>query len=574
LRSRPRCSARNAHAIIATVLPDGRFHVPRTSGRNAFLQLLVDEGVTHLFGNPGTTELPIMEVVPDFARLKFVLGLQESIVLGMADGYCRASHRLAAANVHVMPGLGNAMGALYNAKFAGSPVILTAGQQEQGHGLLEPLLYEPLVPVAQPLVKWAIEVTRAADLPRILHRAAKIALTPPTGPVFLSLPGDVLDDTLELDIGRPVRVVHSTRPDDATLSRLAAMLRAAKNPAILAGHELARHDAFAAAAELAERLGAPVFGDSIPYAAPFPSEHPAYMGALSRSQQQVRALLEPYDLLICLGADLLRMSVYSPVEPLPDGLAVIHVSERAHELGKNYRTDLALHASVSETLKALLPLLHDLPRPHPRLAGLRQRNWSAQRDAARVQALRAAETAPIDPSYLTLRFAEALPDDAVVVDEGLVSSASLPRFLTLRDPRSFYGLASGGLGFALPGAVGIGLALPDRPVAAIVGDGSAMYGIQALWTAAHEKLPITYVIANNRGYRIIKERLVAMRKTNRFTGMDIREPDIDFVALGTSFGLKSTRITDPHDLAPALRAAFASGVPNLIDVRVADGFGG
>jgi benzoylformate decarboxylase len=549
-------------------------HVPRTNGRSAFVQLLVDEGVTHLFGNPGTTELPIMEVVPDFARLKFVLGLQESVVLGMADGFCRASHRLAAANVHVMPGLGNAMGALYNAKFSGSPVILTAGQQEQGHGLLEPLLYEPLVPVAQPLVKWAVEVTRAADLPRILHRAAKIALTPPTGPVFLSLPGDVLDETLELDIGRPVRIVHSTRPNDDTLSRLAAALLGAKRPVILAGHELARHDAFAEAAELAERLGAPVFGDSIPYAAPFPSEHPAYMGALSRQQQQVRALLEPYDLLVCLGADLLRMSVYSAVEPLPDGLPVIHVSERAHELGKNYRTDHAVHANVKETLKALLPLLRDLPREHSRLAELKRVNWSAQREQARAQALRAAQTAPIDPQVLALRFTDALPDDAVVVDEGLVSTASLPKLLALRDARSYYGLASGGLGFALPGAVGIGLALPHRPVAAIVGDGSAMYGIQALWTAAHEKLPITYVIANNRGYRIIKERLVAMRKTDRFTGMDIREPDIDFVALGTSFGLTSTRVTDPNDIAPVLRAAFASGGPNLVDVRVADGFGG
>src|SRR2546421_8454352 len=149
-----------------------------TTGRRAFLELLVDEGVTHLFGNPGTTELAIMEVVPDFRELKFVLGLQESVVMAMADGFCRASGRLAAANVHVMPGLGNAMGALYNARFSGSPVILTAGQQEQGHGLLEPMLYEPLVPVAQPLVKWAVEVTRAADLPRIIHRAAKIALTP------------------------------------------------------------------------------------------------------------------------------------------------------------------------------------------------------------------------------------------------------------------------------------------------------------------------------------------------------------------------------------------------------------
>src|SRR5438477_2913472 len=191
-----------------------------TTGRHAFIELLLDEGVTHLFGNPGTTELAIMEVVPQFPQLKFVLGLQEAAVVAMADGYCRASGRLAAANVHVMPGLGNAMGALYNAKFSGSPVILTAGQQEQGHGLLEPMLYEPLVAVAQPLVKWAVEVTRAADLPRIIHRAAKLALTPPTGPVFLSLPGDVLDETAELDMGRPVRVLSSTRPNDEVLNEI------------------------------------------------------------------------------------------------------------------------------------------------------------------------------------------------------------------------------------------------------------------------------------------------------------------------------------------------------------------
>src|SRR5437868_2782066 len=262
-----------------------------TTGRHAFIQLLADEGVTHLFGNPGTTELAIMEAVPQYPQLKFVLGLQEAAVVAMADGYCRASGRLAAANVHVMPGLGNAMGALYNAKFSGSPIILTAGQQEQGHGLLEPMLYEPLVPVAQPLVKWAVEVTRAADLPRIIHRAAKIALTPPTGPVFLSLPGDVLDESLELDMGRQVRVDASMRPSHEVLSKITEMLLAARRPAILAGHELAMHDAFAEATELAELLGAAVFQSSIPYSAQFPTEHPAFLGALTRQQKQVRATL-------------------------------------------------------------------------------------------------------------------------------------------------------------------------------------------------------------------------------------------------------------------------------------------
>jgi benzoylformate decarboxylase len=549
----------------------------RITGRRAFLQLLVDEGVTHLFGNPGTTELPIMELVPDFPQLKFVLGLQEAAVMAMADGFCRASGRLAAANVHVMPGLGNAMGALYNAKFSGSPVILTAGQQEQGHGLLEPLLYEPLVPVVQPLVKWAVDVTRAADLPRILHRAAKTALTPPTGPVFLSLPGDVLDETVDVDMGSPVRVEGSARPSDETLAKLVEMLLAARRPVIIAGQELAQRNAFAEAAELAELLGAAVYQSSVPYSAQFPTAHPAFMGALTRQQKQVRAALESHDLLLCLGADLLRMSVYSPLEPLPENLPVIHISERAHELGKNYRTDLAIQASVKETLLSLLPLLRqkaDRASAAGRLSELKPGNWSAQRNKARIDALLAAETSPIDPAYLMLRFTESLPRDAVVVDEGLVSTYSLPKFLPLAGPRDYYGLASGGLGFAVPGAVGISMALPGRPIAVMVGDGSAMYGIQGLWTAAHERLPITYIIANNRGYRIIKERLVAFRKTDRFTGMDLRDPDIDFVSLACSFGLAARRVTDPQAIAPALREAFASGAPNVVDVRVADGFGG
>jgi benzoylformate decarboxylase len=550
------------------------------TGRSAFLQLLVDEGVTHLFGNPGTTELPIMEVVPQFPQLKFVLGLQEAVVVAMADGYARASGRLTAANVHVAPGLGNAMGALYNAKFSGSPIILTAGQQEQGHGLREPLLYAPLVPVAQPFVKWAVEVTRVEDLPLVVRRAAKLALTPPTGPVFISLPGDILEQQAELDMGRPTRVDARMRPADEALERIAGALLAARNPVIVAGQELAAHDAFAEAAELAELLGAAVYQQSVPYAAQFPTAHPAYLGALTRNQKLVRATLEPYDLMACLGADLLRMSVYSPIDPLPPQMTVVHVSERDWELGKNNATEFALQANVKETLRALLPLLRArrgaeaAARAAQRLAALAPVNWSAQRDKARVAALEAAEERPIDPRFLMLRIAESLPADAVVVEEALTSANALPQFLELRDRHSFYGLASGGLGFGLAGAIGVSLALPERPLAAIIGDGSAMYGIQALWTAAHLGLPITYVIANNRSYRILKERLISMRGTDRFVGMDLRDPEIDYAGLAQSMGVTARRIVDPQDFAPALRAAMASGAPRLLEVMVADGFGG
>ncbi len=551
----------------------------KLTGRNAFLRLLVEEGVTHLFGNPGTTELPIMEAVPDFPQLRYVLGLHESVVVAMADGYARASGRLAAANVHVAPGLGNAMGALYNAQFSGSPIILTAGQQEQGHGLTEPLLYAPLVPVATPFVKWAVEATRVEDLPRILRRAAKVALTPPTGPVFISLPGDVLEQQAEIDMGAPTRIDARTRPSDEALAALARRLLAAKNPVIIAGQELSTHDAFAEATALAELIGAGVYQQTVPYAAQYPTAHRAYLGALTRVQKSIRAALEPFDLLLCLGADLLRTSVYSPLEPLPAGLPVVHVSERDWEMGKNFPTELAVRANVKETLRALLPLLRQMrgaegaAAAERRLAALAPRNWSAQRDKARVAALEVAEEKPVDPRFLMLRFAEALPKDAVVVEEALTSSLTLPAVLEQRDAKSFYGLASGGLGFALPGAIGVSLALPGRPVAAMIGDGSALYGIQALWTAAHLKLPITYVIANNRGYRILKERLISMRKTDRFVGMDIREPAIDYTALAGSMGVPGRRIVDPADIAPALREGLASGGPRLIEVMVADGFG-
>ncbi len=224
------------------------------SGRSAFIELLQSEGVTHLFGNPGTTELPIMHALVDYPGLRYVLGLQEAIVVAMADGYARASGELVACNVHVAPGLGNAMGSLFTAFNSGTPLIVTAGQQEQGHGLTEPLLYAPLVPIATPVVKWATEVTRLEDPPRIVHRAAKVATTPPTGPVFISLPGDILDAFGPIDLGQPTRVDTRVRPSDESLRALAKRLLNAERPVIIAGHEIVSSDASAEVAHFAEVL--------------------------------------------------------------------------------------------------------------------------------------------------------------------------------------------------------------------------------------------------------------------------------------------------------------------------------
>ncbi len=536
-----------------------------TTGRSAFLSVLKDEGVTHLFGNPGTTELPIMHALGEHPDLTYVLAMQESLVVAMADGFARASGRLAACNVHVAPGLGNAIGAIYTANNSRTPMIVTAGQQEQGHGLTEPLLYAPLVPIAAPVVKWATEITRLEDLPRTLRRAAKVAMTHPMGPVFISLPGDVLNAEAAVELGNRTRVDTAVRPSDAALGALADRLKTSKRPAIIAGHEVVTSDAFAEAAQLAEAMGAAVYQQTVPHGAHFPSEHPNYVGPLTRSQREVRDTLAPYDLLLCLGADVLRMSIFSPVDPLPPGLAVVQIGQDDWEMGKNYPAEIAIRADLKQTIRALLPRLGQ-SRGQP--AGIV--NWSAQRSVLAAELESKGSARPIDPDWLMLRLANLLPKDAVVVDEGIVSSRRLLHLMPYRDRLGYFGNVSGGIGWALPAAVGVSLALPDRRVVAVIGDGSSMYSIQALWTAAHKKLPITYVIANNGGYRILKERLKAFHGNDQPIGMDFRDPPVDVSAIARGLGMQAERVVEPAAFDAAFKKSITSSGPMLIEAVVSD----
>ena len=546
----------------------------RLSGRSAFLALLQDEGITHLFGNPGTTELPIMHALAEHPSLTYVMAMQESVVVSMADGFSRASGQLVAANVHVAPGLGNAMGALFGAKFTRTPMILTAGQQEQGHGLREPLLYDSLVRMAEPLVKWAIEVTRLEDLPRIVRRAAKIARTPPMGPVFISLPGDILNAEAELDLGARTDIDSAVRPNDNALMRLAQRILAAKRPVMIVGDELVSSNALAEAAEFAQTIGCPVLQQTIPFGAHFPSEHPCFIGALSRSQPKVRQVLSAYDLLIAFGTDPLRMSVDSPVDPLPDGMPIVQVGLIDWDIGKNYPVEIAIRADVRETFSALTSLLQEAggatlaETAARRIEAIATDNWSARRRAL-VQTIETKSAQlPIDPDWLLLKTVEALPQNAIFVEEALTAAPLVPALLPYRDRYGFHGLASGGIGWGLPGAVGASLANPGRPVVCFTGDGSAMYTIQALWTAAHHRLPVNVVLINNGGYRIIKQRLLSFHGSREFVGMDFTDPSVDFAGLARSLGLEAIQVSDPATLAATLQSAFARPGTKLIEVMV------
>jgi len=546
-----------------------------TTGRSAFLSLLRDEGVSTLFGNPGTTELPIMHALTSQSDIGYVMALQESIVVAMADGFARASGELVACNVHVAPGLGNAIGTLYTAYITGSPLLISAGQQEQGHGLTEPLLYAPLVPIAEPVVKWAVEVTRIEDLPRIIHRAAKVAMTPPTGPVFISLPGDILNMEAALELGAATRVDTASRPSASALDALAHKLLAAKNPVMVAGHEIATSDAFAEAAEFAAALGVPVYQQTVNHGAHFPSEHPNFVGRLSRSQPAVRKTLADYDLMFCVGSDVLKMSVYDEVDPLPESLEVVQLGLRDWEMGKNYPASMAVRADVRETLKDLTPRLRELGGgglardAQARNARIAADNWAVKRESAVAAARDIASNTPMAPRWLMYKLVELLPENAIVVDEGLTTANPLLDYFAFTDPKCFFGNVSGGIGWGIAAAVGVQLAQPERRVVAVIGDGSAMYSIQALWSAAKHKLPVIFVLANNGGYRIIKQRLKAFHGNEEFVGMDFEDPSIDACGLAKAMGVEGIEARTPAEFEQAMTTALAvADRPILIEAFV------
>ena len=366
------------------------------SGKRAFLELLKQEGVEVLFGNPGTTELPLMDAFATENELRYVLGLQEAGVMAMADGYAQATGKLTVANFHVAPGLGNAMGMLYDAQKAASPILVTAGQQDQEFIVTEPILSADLPRLARPFVKWADEVRRVEDLPRMVHRAAKTALAPPTGPVFLSLPGDILKSEGELDLMAPTRVAPRLRGDRAAVEAAADVLAAAKRPVIIAGDAVAQSRAHAELVALAELIGAPVYAEFVPNTASFPTSHPLFRGALVRTAPGTRQVLEQHDVLFSVGGDLFTLSLPSPVDPMPKELRLIHLDIDPWEIGKNYPPEVAIMGDPKATLPEIT-------------AVVRERMSSGARGAARERLQAASEASRVDRENLVGK-ARALAD--------------------------------------------------------------------------------------------------------------------------------------------------------------------
>jgi benzoylformate decarboxylase len=554
------------------------------SGVQALLNMLADMGVRYLFGNPGTTELPLSDALVDDRRIEYVLGLQEVPVVAMADGYAQASRSLGVVNLHISCGLGNAMGMLYNAYRAGTPLLVTAGQQDRRLMFEEPILWSDMVRVAEPWMKWAAEVTRVQDLPTAIRRAAQTALTPPTGPVFLSLPMDVQSELAELDLTPAKPLDHRVRPPLAALRQAAQVLAAARNPAILVGSRTTEADAVAELVAVAEQIGAPVMSESgtTHGRLGFPADHPQYAAGLPIYSPEVRARLADHDVILVSGMDLLRLYVYfEPARAIPEHIKIVHIDQDPWQLGKNYPVEVGLIGDLKVGLAELSELLRttmsaaQVEQAKKRAATLAETHARAR--AAIVEDSKLQRSVrPLTPLTLMSSVARILPADVAVVEEAVTTTGTyLERLAALKNTTGYFGHRGWALGWGLGCAIGVQLAWPKRPVLALLGEGAAMYGIQGLWTAARYRLPVTFVICNNAQYQILKVGAqqigLPAARSGRFVGMDLAEPEIDFVGLARSLGVEASRITDPDELETRLRESLADDRPRLFDVPVQRG---
>jgi benzoylformate decarboxylase len=521
--------------------------------RDAVFELLRGLGMTTVFGNPGSTELPMFVGFP--ADFRYVLGLQEAVVVGMADGFAQASRRAAFVNLHSAVGVGHAMGAIFTAYKNRTPLVITAGQQARSILPFDPFLASArATELPRPYVKWAVEPARAADVPLAIARACYLAMMPPRGPVLVSVPAD--DWAMPAEPVATRRVASALRPDPALLAEIGATLDAARTPAFVVGAAVDRDGAWHQAVQLAERHNARVFIAPMAGTCGFPGDHPLFAGHLSPIRERIVAALEPHDVVLALGAPAFTYHVAGDGPHLPPGTRLCQLIDDP---------DTAAWAPQgSAVLCSLrLGLLDLLARPAPPSRPAPPR-WQRP---ARAEPPPAGERLSV--AYVLQALAEMRDPASIVVEEAPSARPVMHERLPILRSGTFYEMCSGGLGFGMAAAVGVALARPQARTIALVGDGSAMYTIQALWNAAQAKLPITFIILNNGRYAALQDFAPRFGFASgvKPEGSDL--PGLDFLALAAGHGVPAQRIRGAAQLHDALPAALRSEGPVLLDIEVA-----
>jgi benzoylformate decarboxylase len=531
--------------------------------RDATLKLLRDLDLTTIFGNPSHTEMKLFESWPD--DIRFVMGLHEASVVSMADGYAQATGKPSLVMINGGPGLGNAMGSVYTAASAHTPMVILGGQQARKMLLGEPFLKArdaTLLPA--PYIKWSGEPARPQDVPELLAKAYNIAAQPPHGPVFVAVPeDDWVRPAADVDV--PLHTVRSAVvPDQAALAELAGALSAAQRPGIVAGPVVDKQGARRDLVALAEKLGAQVWGSPVWPRSSFPETHPLFAGVLPPIPEMIAERLSRHDLVVIFGSPAFTLFTASDLfSTQPAGLDTSSVWNLSGETRFLHVTDdpEAAAWSMAETsfvcppgpaIAGLIPLVQERERPPaPR---------------ARAEYPVPPPSEPITQAYLFHLLGQELPEDAAVFEELPIARADFHEQIPLGPSNSYYATASGALGFPFAGAVGYGLARPDQRVVVVTGEGSAQYTLHSLWTAAQHNVPVTYVIPNNSGYLSLKYYLQDQEAWR--SGWDLS--GVNMAALAQGFGCPAQRIESPDDLPEAIKDALNCDGPMLLDVVVAD----
>lgn len=547
------------------------------SGLEQFYEVVRSEGVRYLFANPGTTELPIFDALAGGdTGVEVVFALHESTAVAAADAYSQVTHEAALVNLHIAPGVANGLANLFNAFWARSPLVITTGQQNLNQIFQEPLLAADLVEMTRQFCKWSYEVKRVEDVGPALRRAFKIARTPPTGPVMLSIPWNHLDERGEVSIPERSEVRADSVASKESIEALVEALASAQNPAMIAGDEIARRQAIPAAVEFAEALGLPVYGEPMHGRLVFPMSHPQWKASLPPINSFLNNILSAHDVVFAVGAKVFAPFLFSSGTAVPESTRILQLDTDAYEIAKNYAVEQGVVADIAPTLDAIREAMTARKGFSSKAKERRDQIEAtsiATRDAF-VQAVdQQKQQSPLSPLAAAMSVIDAFEGhDVTVIDESVSATTVVRVALQQRDPDSYMFFRGGSLGWAAPATVGAALGAPDRKIVAFSGDGALCYVPQSLWTLAHHGLDAVIVVLNNTGYQILKQQMLGYggesAKKGVYPAMDIVEPAVDFEALSRAFGVSYRFAEKADEVTSTVSEALQAGGAWVIEVPV------
>ena len=544
----------------------------KLEGKHALLQMFVAEGVNYVFGNPGTSETPMMTILPEYKDLNYILVLQEGVAVGMAEGYGRSTGTVPLVSLHIDNGMANGLSLMIDQLRSGTPMVMTAGNKDirkLGPGRSD------LAELARPFAKWSAEITHAGQVPSVIRRAFQEAKTSPTGPVFVGMSANAFDDVADVNIQPSTDVVQNSSTDPNTLEEICDLLSTASKPIMIIGDRL--NGANQAAVKLAETAGIPVYGHGS-FEVNFPATHPLWQGNLSvRNPDAVKAIRSA-DLIIAAGCTVFDDFFYQAEDIIPKSAKLVHIDSDPSSVGKSEPSDIAILAAPSEVITQLAESVsYEFTGTKAEEAALRVKDAasvsSARREAFAKSAMKQRNMSPMSPSTFAATFADALPSDATVFNDGISTGGLIFEAMSPDERGSYYAIRGGAIGWGMGATMGVQLGQPDRPVVGVMGDGAAIMTIKALWTGGNSNIADVFVICNNRSYRILKlnsnvyHRMQGLQTPESYVASDFDLP-LDFKSQADAYGVEGVRVETPDELTAQIQRGCELNKPLVIDAVI------